>query len=209
MRPLPRLHAITDAAVLALPDLPVRAAAIAAMGSTVALHARDRSATAKALVAATTRFLALARPPEASVFVNARFDIAASLGAHGVQLGPADLDISNLRHLRNLRIQWFGASVHSLAEARTAIAAGADYLLLGSIFETPSHPGRPALGIGTLSEVVALGTPVIAIGGITPERAAEVHAAGAWGVAAISALWHTADPYRAAGNLLAPWLEAA
>lgn len=214
MRPLPRLHAITDPAVLALPDLPVRAAAIAALGSSVALHARDRSATARALVAVTTRFVALARPAEAAVIVNARFDIAASMGAHGVQLGANDPDITDLRNLRNLRTNlrtnlWLGASVHSLPEARDAIAAGADYLLLGNIFETTTHPGQPPLGLAVLEEAVALGTPVLAIGGITAARAAQVFAAGAWGVASISALWHAPDPYRAAGELLAPWLEAA
>jgi thiamine monophosphate synthase len=71
VRPLPRLHAVTDAAVLALDDLGVRAAAIAAAGPAVALHARDRTAGGAALAAATRRFLALARPPEAAVFVNA------------------------------------------------------------------------------------------------------------------------------------------
>ena len=68
MRPLPRLHAITDAAVLAFDDLGVRAAAIAAAGSSVALHARDRSAGGARLASVARRFLALARPPEAAVF---------------------------------------------------------------------------------------------------------------------------------------------
>src|SRR6185503_20574088 len=85
-RPLPRIHAISDAEVLALDDLGVRAAALAAGGSAVALHARDRAATTRVLIAAAERFVALARPPEAAVFVNGRPDVAAALGAHGVQL---------------------------------------------------------------------------------------------------------------------------
>jgi thiamine monophosphate synthase len=86
MRPLPRLHALTDTALLAQPDLGIRAAAIAAAGSAVALHARGRSASAAQLTAVTGRLLALARPPEAAVFVSGRSDIAAALGAQGVQL---------------------------------------------------------------------------------------------------------------------------
>ncbi|HEU4474274.1 MAG TPA: hypothetical protein VFR72_05525, partial [Gemmatimonadales bacterium] len=70
MRPLPRLHAITDAAVIAAPDFAVRAGAIAAAGSVVALHARDREASGAALVRVARRLAALAEPPEAAVFVN-------------------------------------------------------------------------------------------------------------------------------------------
>jgi len=68
MRPLPRLHAITTEAVLARTDLGVRAAALAAAGPAVALHARGHSLSGAALVGVVTRFLSLAGPPEASVF---------------------------------------------------------------------------------------------------------------------------------------------
>src|SRR6185503_2895273 len=86
VRPLPRLHAVTDADVLALPDLGVRAAAIAAAGPAVALHARERGAGGAALAQAAARLRALARPAEAAVLVNGRPDIAAAIAAHGVQL---------------------------------------------------------------------------------------------------------------------------
>ena len=91
MRPLPRLHAVTDAAVIAADDFPIRAAAIAAAGPAVALHARDRTAGGAALARVAQRLLALARPPEAAVVVNGRADVAGALGAQGVQLGGADL----------------------------------------------------------------------------------------------------------------------
>lgn len=209
MRPLPRLHAVTDAAVLALPDFPVRAAAIAAAGSAVALHARDRAATAADLLALTRRLLALARPPEASVLVNARPDIAVALDAHGMQLGAGDLAATDVRRAFPRWAGWIGASVHSLEEARARKDEGADFLLVGNIFETRSHPGRPAQGLRLLGETARLGLPVIGIGGITPARAREAREAGAWGVAAIEALWHTSDPAAAALELLEPWAEAA
>jgi thiamine-phosphate pyrophosphorylase len=208
MRPLPRLHAVTDAGVIALEDFPVRAAALAAAGPAVALHARDRTATGAALTAVTERLQALARPPGAAVFVNARPDIAAGLEAHGVQLGAGDVPPSTVR--QSLRPQWngwIGASVHSIDEARAAVDA--DFLIAGSIYPTASHPGQPGQGVALLRELAALGRPVIAIGGMTIERAHEVCAAGAWGIATISAAWRAADPYRAALALLAPWAEAA
>ncbi len=207
MRPLARLHAITDGVVLAAPDLGIRAAAIAAAGPAVALHARDRSASGAALTAAARRLLALARPPEASVFVNGRADIAAALGAQGLQLGSEDLTADDARGIFSRG--WIGCSVHSPAEAVRAVDEGADFLLVGNVFETGSHPGRPAAGLNLVRETVSLGRPVIAIGGIDPARAAEVRDAGAYGVAAISALWYAPDSAAAALALLQPWVDAS
>jgi len=206
MRPLPRLHAVTDAEVLAAPDFGVRAAAIAAAGPAVGLHARDRAAGGAALARAAERMVALARPPEAAVFVNARPDVAAAVGAQGVQLGGNDLTPADAR--RVLGHGWIGRSVHSEGEARAAVDEGADFLLVGSVYETPSHPGRPAAGLGLVRAAAALGRPVIAIGGIDAARAVEVREAGAYGVAAIRALWATADPAAAALALLSPWVDS-
>ena len=208
MRPLPRLHAITDHAVLALEDFPARAAAIAAAGPAVALHARDRSSTGSQLTAVTQRLQALARPPGAAVFVNARADLALALDTQGVQLGIDDLTPADVRRALGARWHgWIGASVHSLEDA--VAAAGADFLMVGNIYQTPSHPGRPGRGAGLIREIAALGRPVIAIGGITAARARELCEAGAWGIATIREAWHAADPYRAALALLQPWAEAA
>ena len=209
MRPLPRLHAITDRTVLELEDLGVRAAALASTGSVVALHARDRTATGEKLTSTVRRFLSLARPPEAAVFVNGRPDIAAALGAQGVQLGAGDLLPSDARLAAGDWSGWIGSSVHSTDEARMAIEAGADFLIVGPIYSTTSHPDRPAAGPGLVTEVAKLGKPVIAIGGVTPERGQELKEGGAYGIAAITAAWHVRDPAAAALALLAPWLEAA
>jgi len=205
VRPLPRLHAVTDAATLALPDFGMRAAAIAAAGSAVTLHARDRTAGAPALASAAARMVALAGPPEASVIVSARADIAAAVGAHGVQLSAADLAPGDAR--RVLPRGWIGRSVHSTKEAEAAVAEGADFLMAGSVYQTASHPGRAAAGLDLIRGAAALGVPVIAIGGVTVERGPELRDAGAWGVAAISALWSAADPAAAALALLEPWMD--
>ena len=149
--------------------------------------------------------MALARPPEASVFVSGRADIAAAVGAQGVQLGSDHLSPADARRL--LPNGWIGRSVHSKEEAVVAVAEGADFLVVGSIYETESHPGRPPAGLDLVRDAVALGRPVIAIGGITPERAAEVKAAGGYGVAAIRGLWMAADPAAATLAMLAPWIR--
>lgn len=205
MRPLPRLHAITDTRVLGDQDLGRKAAAIAALGPAVALQLRDRTTTTAHLAEVGWRFAALVTPPESALIVNARADLARTLGAAGVHLGGGDLSVADARKV--LGQGWVGRSVHSIAEARAAVDEGPDYILMGNIFATATHPGRPALGPRALGEATKLGVPVIAIGGVT---AANVHAcadSGAYGVAAIRALWDADDPYAAGTELLAPWRE--
>ncbi len=207
MRPLPRLHAVTDAAIIALPDFAVRAAAIAAAGSAVALHARDRSAGGLALTGVAHRLMALARPAEAALFVNARADVAVGVAAQGLQLGRGDLTPAEARGAFPQWRGWIGASVHSADEAAAGAASGADFLMVGNVYHSASHPGRPAAGVGLIEQAAKTGLPVIAIGGITADRAREVRQAGAYGVAAISAAWNAEDPATAALSLLAPWVN--
>ena len=95
------------------------------------------------------------------------------------------------------------------AGADTAAREGADYLLVGNVYETTSHPDRPAKGLDLVRAAASLGLPVIAIGGIDAARAAAAREAGAYGVAAIAALWRAPDPAAAALALLAPWSESA
>ncbi|MBA3521196.1 MAG: thiamine phosphate synthase, partial [Gemmatimonadales bacterium] len=178
-----------------------------AAGPAVALHVRDRAAGGAALARITLRIMALARPPEAAVFVNGRPDVAAAAGAQGVQLTSDDISPQDAR--TGFPRGWIGRSVHTVAEAAAAVSEGADFLLVGNVYQTGSHPGRPAAGLALVREAANWGTPVIAIGGIDAARAAEVRQAGAYGTAAIGALWRSADPAAAAMALLAPWLEEA
>ncbi|MEO8293909.1 MAG: thiamine phosphate synthase [Gemmatimonadota bacterium] len=203
MRPLPRVHAVTDGDVLALEDLAVRAAAIASGGASVALHVRDRKAGGARIAAMTRRFMTLASPPQAAVVVNGHPDIAAALGAHGVQLKDSDLRPADARTF--FHHGWIGCSVHTMEEAGTAVDQGADYLMVGTIFPTSSHPGGTVGGPELIAVCAGLGVPVIAIGGITPDRIAEVRRAGAYGVASISALWSARDPAAATAEFLRSW----
>jgi thiamine-phosphate diphosphorylase len=196
--PLPRLHAITDERVARRPDLDEIAAALAAGGGQdLAFHARGRELTGLEHYKVAIR---LSVYPPTRLFVNDRLEVALATAAAGVQLGWGSLLADDARHLHPE--WWIGKSVHDVAEAEAARAEGADYLLVGPVFPTPTHPGRPPHGTAALGAIVRLGLPVVAIGGITPERVRQVKAAGAYGVAAIRALWDTVEPATAARWML-------
>jgi thiamine-phosphate diphosphorylase len=187
--PLPRLHAVTDERMARRPDLAALAEALAvAAGPDLAFHARGRELSGLEHFDLATRLSAF---PPSRLFVNDRLDVALACGASGVQLGAASLDPEDARRM-NTR-WWIGKSVHTLAEAEAAQTGGADYLLVGPVFPTATHPGRDPVEPAALSAIVALGLPVIGIGGITPGRAASLKAAGVHGVAAIRAFWDTID----------------
>jgi thiamine-phosphate diphosphorylase len=120
------------------------------------------------------------------VLVNDRLDVALAAGAHGVHLRG---DAPPARRLRALTPPGFllGRSVHAVDEAvHVAEQGGLDYLLLGTIFSTPSKPGAAAVGTGVLAAAVArVALPVLAVGGVTLARLVEVRRAGAAGIAAI------------------------
>jgi len=137
------------------------------------------------------------------VLLNDRVDLVLATGADGVHLGARGMPIADARRLLGPG-RWIGASVHSAEEAVAAAREGADYLIAGTLFPTPSHPGRPGSGTEWLAEVARLGVPVIGIGGITPERAGAVRAAGGRGVAVLRGVWSASRPL----DGLASYLEA-
>jgi thiamine-phosphate diphosphorylase len=195
--------AITTDAICRAADFGVRAAAIAAAGPAVALVVRAPQSNAAQHSAFAERVMAIARPPEAAVFVHARPELARAVGATGVQLRRQDLAPGDARMV--LGQGWIGVSVHQAEEARSAIAEGADFLVAGNVFETSSHPGRPPRGLDWLGLLIQLGAPVFAIGGMTPDRAREVRTAGAWGVAAITSLWDAPDSASATLAMVSAW----
>lgn len=202
---LPRIHAVTDGTVLGLPDFLARAAQVAALGTRVAVHLRDRSASGRTLGELAERLRELLGPTGTQLVVNARPDIAAAVTADAVQLGRGDLEVADARRAFRGRI---GRSVHGMDEARAAVASGADYLVAGPAYPTATHPGHPALGASLIGEIAALGTPVIAIGGITAERVPAMRHVGAHGVAAIRAIWMARDPGLATTEMLEAWERA-
>lgn len=197
--PLPRLHAITDERIARRADLEDIARELAkGGGSQLAFHARGRELTGREHYDLAIR---LSHSQTVRLFVNDRLDIALAVPCAGVHLGHGSLPVDAARALNPL--WWIGRSVHDLAAAEAASLAGADYLVVGPVFETASHPGRAPLGLEQLNAIVdAAGElPVIAIGGIIAERVTDVRKCGAYGVAAIRAFWDDADPAAAARRI--------
>ena len=126
----------------------------------------------------------------AALVVNDRIDVALAAGADGVHLGQTDLPLAEARAVAGGRL-WIGISTHNPEQVRAAVAGGADYLGYGPVFTTGTKENPdPVQGVAALRAAVALAgaTPVVAIGGITPVRAAELYEAGAAAVCAIGAV---------------------
>jgi thiamine-phosphate pyrophosphorylase len=193
---------VTDDQVLTREDWSDAAAAVLEAGrQRIALHVRGPGLGGRALhdkVAA----LAGRRSRGAMVLVNDRVDVALVLPVDGVQLRESSLPVADARRLLGPE-RWIGASVHGPERARQAEDAGADYLVVGTLFATPTHPGQPTRGTALLAEVLAsCELPLVAIGGVTPARAAQVRAAGAYGVAVLGGVWNSSDPAAAVREYL-------
>lgn len=140
----------------------------------------------------------------AALIVNDRVDVALAVDADGVQRTTASLPVADILAIADKRLR-VGASVHALEEAVAAAEAGADWIIFGPVYDTPSKRAYgPAQGLQALERVArAVTVPVIAIGGITPERVGEVRGAGAHGVAVISAILAAPSPAAATRRFLA------
>src|SRR5204862_4122810 len=154
-----------------------------------AVQVREKDLSAADLAVLCRRLRNLTRDTGALLIVNDRVDVALAVGADAVQRTSTSIDVKDMRDIaaRNLRI---GASVHSLEEALDAEAKGADWVVFGPVYDTPSKRayGAPQ-GLQRLATVVrGVKIPVVAIGGITPARVGEVRAAGACGVGVISGI---------------------
>jgi len=168
-----------------------------------AVQVREKDLGAADLAFLCRRLLAPARDVGAMLVVNDRVDVALAVGAGAVQRTHASLPIDEIRAIAGRRLR-IGASVHSLQDAVDAELEGADWVTYGPVYETPSkRPYGPPQGLERLAEVArGLRIPVIAIGGITPERVKEVREAGARGVAAISFILAADSPADATRRFL-------
>jgi thiamine-phosphate pyrophosphorylase len=201
------LVAATDDERLARPDFAERLEALLAAGCP-AVWLRSRALGGRDLLALARDVGARSAKHGARLWVGERADVAAIARAHAVQLPERGLSVAGARRAAGRGIA-VGRSVHSEEAALAAARDGADHLVVGTIFPSESHPGGAAAGPALLSDVRAalsaagLSVPLIAIGGMTPERAGEARRAGADGVAAIRALWDAEDPAGAVRAFLA------
>jgi len=173
-------------------------------GGADVIQLRDKRLPAPDLLEAATAIRKITRDSGALFIVNDHLDLALRVGADGVHLGAADIPLPEARSLSPPSFI-IGASVGSVAGALRAEAAGADYVALSPTFATGSKSDAgPGLGLSVLSAIrVAVSVPLIAIGGINAGNVADVIAAGADGVAVISAVVGVDDLTAAARDLRA------
>jgi thiamine-phosphate pyrophosphorylase len=168
-----------------------------------AVQVREKDLGAGDLAFLCRRIRALTLDHEALLIVNDRVDVALAVGADAVQRTSTSLPVEDIRAIADKRLR-IGVSVHSTEEAVEAELKGADWIVFGPVYDTPSKRAYgPPQGLAKLERVAAtVRLPVIAIGGITPERVPEVLGAGARGVAAISAILAADSPGAATRRFL-------
>lgn len=199
----PVVHLITDRRIAS--DL-VRRAAAALAGlppGTAAIHLREKDLGGRDLLALARALVTVCRENGQRLVVNDRLDIALAAGADGVHLPAAGVPVDGARRLLG-PAALVGVSCHSAAEVARALAGGASYATFSPVYDTPSKRAfGPPVGLDALRDAARLGLPLVALGGVTAERAPEVRAAGAAGVAAIRAWLEAPDPARAVRALAA------
>ena len=198
--PYPCLALVTDRRRSRIPlDAAVERAVA---GGVNLVELREKDLPADELLALARRLRAVTRG-RALLVVNDRVDVALVSGADGAHLPERGLPVREARALLGAG-RLVGRSVHSVVSAVDAERDGADYAILGTIYATSSKPGVSPAGVGLVAEASrATRLPLLAIGGVTAERAPEVMAAGVWGVAVISAVLDADDPASAARRLRA------
>ena len=177
-RGFPIVHAVTDSAAVERPDFADTARRVmSALGPRGAVHLRSTRMSGRRFHDLATE---LARHQEECgcwLIVNDRVDVAAAVGAWGIQLASHSLTVTDARAVAiDIPV---GASVHSVDEARQAQSSGAAWCVAGTVFETPSRIPF----IRDIARAVAI--PVIAIGGIQPDDLGDLLRAGAYGIATI------------------------
>ncbi len=177
-------------------------AAIEGGATMLQLRAKDRPT--RDLVAFARALLPITRPAGVPLLINDRADVAAAVGADGVHLGPGDLAVEAARTLLGPSAI-IGYSAGSPAEAAPAARRGASYLGTGDVFGTRTKPDADApIGLHGLAAVArATALPIVAIGGVNESNAPDAIAAGASGVAVVSAITGAPDPAAAARALRA------
>jgi thiamine-phosphate pyrophosphorylase len=189
----PRLYAIIDPTLLTISEL---ALAESLAGSGVELiQYRDKTASSRRYFEISRQLAKVLGPHGVRLIVNDRPDVAMLAGAGGVHVGQQDLEVADARAVVGLD-RWVGVSTHSLEQLAEADRTSADYVAFGPVFQTSTKKDPdPVVGTELLRQAREMTKkPLVAIGGITLERAAEVYRAGADSLAVIRDLICAPDP---------------
>ncbi|HZD41995.1 MAG TPA: thiamine phosphate synthase [Terriglobales bacterium] len=173
-------------------------------GGAKAVQLREKDLSGHDLFSLAEKCRKLCESYRAALLINDRVDVAMAMNAAGVQLGAVSLPVPAARQLLGDQ-KLIGVSTHSLAEARAAGDSGADFIVFGPVYFTPSKAsyGAPQ-GVAALKEIVENSSlPVYAVGGIKAAAVDEVKHTGIRGVALISAVMSARNPKAATEELLA------
>jgi len=197
---LPGLYAIID--TQALKDRGhIEVAEQAIQGGAKTIQLRDKLGSKRELLPIAQKLKNLCAEQDVLFIVNDYLDLALATDADGLHLGQDDLPVKAARQLLPVG-KILGCSTHSVDEATTAESEGADYIAVGSIYPTQSKETVKVIGLDGLRQVKqAVTLPIVAIGGINKDNAAEVIAAGADSVAIISAILQAESPEEAARQI--------
>jgi thiamine-phosphate pyrophosphorylase len=201
------VYLVTDAASLAGRD-PLEVVAQAVQGGVGCVQLRDKHANTRELLAQAQALQALLRPLGVPLIINDRLDIALAVGAQGVHLGQSDMPPAIARRLLPPEM-FIGWSVETPEQVRQAALEPVDYLGVSPVFDTPTKTdAAPAWGLAGLAQVRRMtALPLVAIGGIHAHNAAAVLAAGADGLAVVSAICAAPSPQQAASALRQTWQQ--
>ncbi len=204
---LPPLYVILDAALLTVPETECARQLVDA--GVRLLQYRNKAASSRELLDRSKRLSAEFVPSGVTVMVNDRADVAVLAGASGVHVGQDDLGVEEVRAVVG-RGKLVGVSTHNRAQFDQAAGTSADYIAVGPIFSTSTKENPdPVVGMEFIREVRPLtDKPIVAIGGITLERAADIIRAGADSVAVISDILCAPEPGQRARQFI-KILEAA
>jgi thiazole tautomerase (transcriptional regulator TenI) len=185
MAGFPFVHAVTNSAAVRRKGFLTAAESIMrALGPLGAVHLRSSQISGRRFYELASTLVGFQDETGCWLIVNDRVDVAAAVGARGIQLASHSLRVPEARVVAaEIPI---GISIHSVDEAVTAESSGGSWCVAGTVFETPSHTGRAEARIPFIEAVAkAIAIPVIAIGGIQPEHIDSLRSAGAYGIATI------------------------
>lgn len=198
---MPRLYVILDAGLVRGPAQEIARQLMSA--GVRLLQYRAKNLAAREILNTATQLAEVAHQEGAAFFVNDRPDVAYLSGADGVHVGQDDLSVEQTRAVvgQDRRV---GVSTHNLQQFEEAVASSADYIAIGPVFATTSKTNPdPVVGTDLIRRIRPLTKkPIVAIGGIRLERAAEAIEAGADSVAVISDILGAADPAQQAREFI-------
>ena len=199
-REMLRLYAVTDRAWVGRQTLSEQIED-ALRGGVTLVQLREKNLAKEEFVVEAKAVLALCRQYGVPLIINDRLDVALESGADGVHVGIEDAPVSEIRRQAGPDFI-IGATAKTVAQARAAQSAGADYLGVGAVFPSPTKRNAIRITSEVLREICgSVSIPAVAIGGITAENAPSLKGCGMAGIAVVSAIFGASDIQQAAAGL--------